>query len=299
MRWDFAREMLAIELCEKHLEIADVGEHGVGLQSRRENIPVVPGQPKGGLPLKTYLPILVVTMLAFLGVVGYFLKIGLGTTGATFGPTAQQGDANIRAIGAPVANASDSAGLTGAPVGGGGILPNAAPGEVVVPQSGGGNPNAAGPNGVGGGTPVQAAGGGPPAPVMRLLVDLRGRLQKNPNDLAALVSIANLYFDAAKYAQAIQYYKRALAIDPANPDTRTDYATALHGKGDDLIALRELESVLTKRPDFPEALFNQGVVANAIGRRSEAIDAFKHFLKVKPSDQRAGDARQALTNLGA
>lgn len=262
------------------------------------------GQPKGGLPLKTYLPILVVAMLAFLGVVGYFLKIGLGTTGATFGPTAQQGDANIRATGAPVApgaSASDSAGLSGAPVGGDGILPSAAPGEVVVPQSGGGNPNAAaaGPNGVGGGTPVQAAAGGPPAPVMRLLVDLRGRLQKNPNDLAALVSIANLYFDAAKYAQSIPYYKRALTIDPANPDTRTDYATALHGKGDDLIALRELESVLAKRPDFPEALFNQGVVANAIGRRSEAIDAFKHFLKVKPTDQRAGDARQALTNLGA
>ncbi len=273
----------------------------------------MPGQPKGGLPLKTYLPILVVTMLAFLGVVGYFLKIGLGTTGATFGPTAQQGDANIRATGAPVGNASDSAGLSGAPVGGDGILPSAAqgaarealpttaPGEVILPQSGGGNPNAAaaGPNGVGGGTPVQAAGSGPPAPVMRLLVDLRGRLQKNPNDLAALVSIANLYFDAAKYVQAIQYYKRALAIDPANPDTRTDYATALHGKGDDLIALHELESVLVKRPDFPEALFNQGVVANAIGRRSEAIDAFKHFLKVKPTDQRAGDARQALTNLGA
>ena len=262
------------------------------------------GQPKGGLPLKTYLPILVVTMLAFLGIVGYFLKVGLGTTGSTFGLTAQQGDANIRATGAPIApgaSAADSAGLGGAPVGGDGILPSAGPDEVVVPQSGGGNPNAAGagPNSVGGGTPARAAGGGPPAPIMRLLVDLRGRLQKNPNDLGALVSIANLYFDAAKYGQAIPYYKRALAIDPANPDTRTDYATALHGKGDDLIALRELESVLAKRPDFPEALFNAGVVANAVGRRSEAIDAFKHFLKVKPTDQRAGDARQALTNLGA
>jgi len=271
----------------------------------------VPGEPGRGLPARTYVPILVVTMLAFLGIVGYFLKIGLGTTGSALGPTAQQGDANIRARGAD-ANAPDSAGLGGAPVGGEGILPStapgavggalatAAPGEVVVPQSGGGNAAGAvaGPNGVGGGTPVQAGAGGPPAPVMRLLVDLRGRLQKNPNDLAALVSIANLYFDAGKYAQAIPYYKRALALDPANPDTRTDYATALHGKGDDLQSIAELEHVLAKRPDFPEALFNEGVVANAIGRRSEAIDAFTRFLKVKPSDQRANDARQALSNLG-
>lgn len=251
-------------------------------------------QPGRGLPLKTYLPILVVTMLAFLGVVGYFLKIGLSTTGAAFGPTAQQGDANIQARGAT----GDGAGLGGAPVGGEGILPSAAPGEVVVPQSGGANPGA-GPNGVGGGTPAQATAGGPPAPVMRLLVDLRGRLQKNPNDLGALVSIANLYFDAAKYGQAIPYYKRALALDPGNPDTRTDYATALHGKGDDLASLHELEAVLAKRPNFPEALFNEGVVANAIGRRTEAIDAFKRFLRVKPDDGRAGDARQALGNLGA
>ena len=244
-----------------------------------------------GLPPKTYIPILVLTALAFLGIVGYFLKIGLGVTGSALGPEVkatapvQQGDSNLQARGAPVGDA----------------LPTTAPGEVTVPQSGGGVGAApvGAPNGVGGGTPAQATGGGPPAPVQRLLGDLRERIAKNPNDLAALVNLANLYFDAAKYPQAIVYYKRALALDPANPDTRTDYATALHGKGDDLPAIHELEAVLATRPNFPEALFNEGVVANAIGRRSEAVDAFKHFLKVKPDDQRAGDARQALANLGA
>ncbi|GAC1302266.1 MAG: hypothetical protein NVSMB19_11390 [Vulcanimicrobiaceae bacterium] len=225
------------------------------------------------------MPILVLTTLAFLGIVGYFLKIGLGVTGSALGPEvkavapAQQGDANARA--------------------------QVRPGDVIVPQSGGAGVAVGGPSGVGGGTPAQVTGGGPPAPVQRLLGDLRERLAKNPNDLAALVNLANLYFDAAKYAQAIVYYKRALALDPANPDTRTDYATALHGRGDDLAAIHELEAVLAKRPDFPEALFNQGVVANAIGRRSEAVAAFKRFLRVKPGDARAGDARTALQNLGA
>jgi hypothetical protein len=248
----------------------------------RENIPLVTGGPARGLPPRIYLPILIVGSLAFLGIVGYFLKVGLGVTGAALGPTAQQGDSNIRATGAP-----DAA-----------TLPAAAPGEVVVPGSGGGAPAANG-NAVGGGTPAQAAAAGPPAPVQRLLTDLRGRLQRNPKDLAALVNLANLYFDAGKYPQAIGYYRRALALDPDNPDTRTDFATALHGDGQDLESLRQLDIVLAHRHDFPEALFNEGIVANAIGRRTEAIGAFRAFLKVAPGDQRAGDARAALQNLGA
>lgn len=240
------------------------------------------GGPARGLPPRIYLPILVVAALAFLGVVGYFLRVGLGVTGSALGPTAQQGDSNIQATGAPP----------------GGALPTPAPGEVVVPQNGGAPPAAA-PNGVGGGTPAQSVAAGPPAPVMRLLVELRGRLQRNPKDLAALVNLANLYFDAGKYAQAIPYYERALAIDPENPDTRTDYATALHGEGHDLESLHQLDLVLARRHNFPEALFNEGIVANAIGRRTEAIAAFKTFLKVAPQDQRAEDARTALQNLGA
>ncbi len=227
-------------------------------------------------------------MVAFLGLLGYFLRIGLGVTGAALGPIAQQGDASIRATAAP----ADT-------------LPSTDPGDVVVPQTGGANASAAGgnvgaANGVGGGSPpVASAAGAPPAPVMRLLTDLRGRVQRNPKDLGAIVSLANLYFDAAKYPQAISYYKRALALDPGNPDTRTDYATALHGVGDDLTSLRELNSVLAAHPKFTEALFNEGIVANAIGRRTEAIAAFRAFLKVAPGDQRAGDARTALQNLGA
>lgn len=247
--------------------------------------------PSRGLPPRTVIPILAVVTIAFLGLVGYFLKIGLTTTGAALGPQAQQGDANIRATGAPVG------------------LDTPAPNEVVVPQTGGANGSGAAQGDVrggatqgdvrGGAPPAGAEAGGPPAPVMAMLQQLRARLQRNPGDLAALVALANLYFDASKYPQAIAYYRRALALDPANPDTRTDYATALHGDGDDLLALHQLDIVLAKQPDFVEALFNEGVVADAIGRRTQAIAAFRRFLKVAPRDPRAADARTALSNLGA
>ncbi len=249
MRRYLAAEKVAVEEGEEYLQLADVGQHSFeALDAATRTSRLVTGGPGRGLPPRTYLPILALTALAFLGIVGYFLKIGLATTGAALGPEAQA-----------VAPA------------------HAVPGDVTVPQR----------------------GGGPPAPVRRLLGDLRERIVRNPSDLAALVELARLYVVAAKYPQAIAYYKRALALDPANPATRSAYAAALHGQGDDLRALRELESVLAKRPNFPEALFTVGVVAMALGRRSEAADAFKGFLKVKPGDSRAGDARKALRNLGA
>ncbi len=234
------------------------------------------------------------TALVFLGIVGYFLRIGLGVTGSALGPVAQQGDSQIQATAAP-GTADD----TGTP----------APGEVVVPQSGGiapagnGAAGAAGGaadagNGVGGGTPVQAPAGAPPAPVQRLLTELRGRLAQNPRDLSALVGLAQLYFDAGKFDQAAGYYERALAIDPANPDTRTDYATCLHATGRDIEALGQLATVLAAQPNFAPALFNEGVVASSIGRRTQAIAAFQKFLKVAPQDQHAEDARTALRTLG-
>jgi tetratricopeptide (TPR) repeat protein len=207
-----------------------------------------------------------VTALVFLGIIGYFLRIGLGVTGSALGPAAQQGDASLEAT--PV------------------------PGEVVVPQTGGGN-------GVGGGTPARAPAGGPPAPVQRLLTELRGRLAQNPRDVATLVGLAQLYFDAGKFERALPYYRRALALDPRNPDTRTDYAAALHATGSDLAALHQLESVLSEAPNFAPALFNAGIVASSIGRRTQAIAAFQRFLKVAPQDQRADDARTALRSLGA
>ena len=247
--------------------------------------------PSRGLPTRTVIPIVIVIMAVFLGIIGYFLKTALFTTGSAIGPIAQQGDANIRASAAPAAS----------------VLPSTDTGEVVVPQTGGGATSTGGEaGGVQPGAAPPAAGalgrpaaGGPPAPVMAVLSSLRARLTANPKDLSALVTLANLYFDANKFSQSLPYYRRALALDPTNPDTRTDYATALHGAGDDLAALHQLDDVLAKRPKFVEALFNEGVVASAIGRRTEAIGAFKSFIADAPNDRRVADARAALQNLGA
>lgn len=232
-----------------------------------------------GLPLRIALPVLAVLAAVFLAVMGYLISLGLGNSGAALGRSApaEQGDARIQATPAPaVAIATDP------------------PGTFSIPQTGTGPiaPSSTLPGNT-------VGGGGPPAPVMQALSDLRARLKANPNDLAALVALANLYFDANKFEQALPYYRRALALDPTNPDVRTDYATALHGSGHDIEALTALDAVLKSRPRFTQALYNRAVVLQAIGRRTDAVAAYTYFIKVAPNDQRAAEARAAVQQIGS
>lgn len=235
-------------------------------------------QPKRpGLPPKIYVPIVLTVGLAVLAIVAVFLKSALTTTGGALAPETQ-----------PAAGAAAGAAPAAAPAG---AVPT---GDVTIPQSGEGPAETRGVAGAQG-----TMGGGPPPAVAQMLAVLKARLAKNPNDLGALVGLASLYFDAGKFDQAIPYYTRALALDPSNPDTRTDYATALHGAGHDLEALAQLEKVLDEKPNFPPALFNEGIVASTIGRRTQAVEAFKKFIAVAPNDSKVADAKTALHNLGA
>jgi tetratricopeptide (TPR) repeat protein len=240
-----------------------------------------------GLPLRIALPIFTVVAVLFIGVMGYFVKSGLGESGTALGSgaPAEQGDARIAATPAPP------------------VMPTDQPGTVTIPQTGTGPVAAPGGPGAapqaGGALPGQAVGGGgPPAPVLQELTELRARLATNPKDLAAIVALANMEFDAGKFDKAIAYYKRALALDPDNPDVRTDEATALHQTGHDLEALKDLDAVLAQRPKFLQALYNRGVVLRAIGRRTDAVAAFKAFIAAAPNDPRVTDARQNITDLG-
>jgi tetratricopeptide (TPR) repeat protein len=230
-----------------------------------------------GLPLRLALPIFVVIAALFIAVMGYFVKVGLGNSGTALGSgvPAEQGDARIQATAAPVAVVTDP------------------PGTFAIPQTG------TGPVAAASSLPGNAVGGGgPPAPVLAELTELRARLKANPSDLAALVTLADMYFDAGKFDQATAYYTRALALDPTNPDVRTDYATALHQTGHDLEALQQLDIVLKERPKFLQALFNRGVVLRSIGRRTDAVAAFKTFIAAAPGDPRVADARSNISQLG-
>src|SRR5262245_12896954 len=47
-------------------------------------------------------------------------------------------------------------------------------------------------------------------------------IKNDPKNAQAVVQLANTYFDAERYEDAIKWYEQGLGLDPNNPDARTD-----------------------------------------------------------------------------
>jgi len=60
------------------------------------------------------------------------------------------------------------------------------------------------------------------AALQQSVVPLLEAVNRNPDDYDALVKLGDLYYDGQQFPNAIQYYERAVAIHPENPDVRTD-----------------------------------------------------------------------------
>ena len=86
------------------------------------------------------------------------------------------------------------------------------------------------------------------------------QLKSDPNNVGILVELGNLYYDDKQYPNAIEYYKRVLALQPPNTDVRTDLGTAYWYMGDADNAISEFNKSLTYEPTKVDTLFNLGIV---------------------------------------
>lgn len=86
------------------------------------------------------------------------------------------------------------------------------------------------------------------------------RLKSDPNNGDLLANIGNLYYDAQQYPTAIEYYQRAVKVQPANTGLRTDLATAYWYTGNADEAIVEFKKALSYEPNKGNTLFNLGIV---------------------------------------
>ncbi|MDP2210496.1 MAG: PIN domain-containing protein [Candidatus Aquicultor sp.] len=113
-----------------------------------------------------------------------------------------------------------------------------------------------------------------------------GIIKNSPKDVQALTGLGNTYFnmgqlsqDKDSYQKAIEYYRKALAIDANQNSTRTDMALAYSYLGTTDLAIRELNTVISKDKDFYQAYFNLGVIL--LKEENDLLNARSNFLKVK------------------
>jgi len=108
-------------------------------------------------------------------------------------------------------------------------------------------------------------------------------VNQNPKDYDSLVQLGDLFYDAKQYPGAIQYYERALAIHPENPDVRTDMGTAYWYTGDADKAIAAMQTSLKYRPGHPQTLFNLGWIRwQGKADPKGAVEAWEKLLKTNP-----------------
>jgi cytochrome c-type biogenesis protein CcmH/NrfG len=126
-------------------------------------------------------------------------------------------------------------------------------------------------------------------------------LEKDPNNLQALISLGNAYFDTDQYQQAIDAYSKVLSIDPKNPDVRTDMGIMYRKLKQFDKAIEALRQAAHDDPRHLSSRFNLGVVLKYDkGDFQRAIQAWEDFLKVvSPDDERATMVKQEIEAMEA
>jgi cytochrome c-type biogenesis protein CcmH/NrfG len=87
---------------------------------------------------------------------------------------------------------------------------------------------------------------------------LTAKLEANPRQVASLVALGDLYFEAGDFNAAGGWMERAIAIDPGNVKARLALGAAMFNLGDDADARRHWLRVIAIDPGNVEAHYDLG-----------------------------------------
>lgn len=139
-----------------------------------------------------------------------------------------------------------------------------------------------------------------PAMAAQNEASLRSLLMANPKNLEALIQLGNLYYDQGQHLQAVEWYGKALEIDPRNPNVRTDRGTSYWNLNRPDEAIAEFQKSLDVAPGHPQTLYNLGLVyLKGKGNPAEAKKAWQKLLSVHPNDPNRADIERQLASIDA
>jgi tetratricopeptide (TPR) repeat protein len=102
--------------------------------------------------------------------------------------------------------------------------------------------------------------GHPPIDSAAVIKQMEDMAAQNPQDVDVRLKLANFLYDQKQYPKAIEWYQRALELDPKNVNARTDLGTAYFYMGRPQDALREYDKSLAVDPKHEATLLNAIVV---------------------------------------
>jgi tetratricopeptide (TPR) repeat protein len=98
--------------------------------------------------------------------------------------------------------------------------------------------------------------GHPPVDISAVVKTLEEQAAQNPRDPEPRLKLANYLYDQQQWQRAIEWYQKALELDPKNVNARTDMGTAYFNLGRPADALREYRQSLEIDPTHQPTMFN-------------------------------------------
>jgi len=119
-------------------------------------------------------------------------------------------------------------------------------------------------------------------------------LEHAPDYQAARLDYAQVLLERHKYLQAREQLDQLLAIEPANRQYRTLYATTCVGLGEHERAITQYRELLADAPGAADLHLSIAHSLKTLGRQPESIDAYRAAAAARPH---FGDAYWSLANL--
>ena len=125
-------------------------------------------------------------------------------------------------------------------------------------------------------------------------------LKSDPKNAGAALQLANAYFDAERYTDAITYYEQGLKLEPNNPDASTDLGVSYYYTGQTDRALQQFDRSLKINSKHTKTMLNQGIVL-AFGKKdlTAAAEAWKKVVDLAPDSPEGQAAKRGLEGIAS
>jgi tetratricopeptide (TPR) repeat protein len=122
--------------------------------------------------------------------------------------------------------------------------------------------------------------------------------EREPSNPKPRVELANLYFDAERYDDAIKWYGEALKLTPNDVNVSTDLGVSYYYTNQADKALDQFSHSLKLDPKHAKTLLNVGVV-KAFGKQdlTGAEEAWQQVVQIAPDSPEGQAAKRALDSL--
>ena len=127
---------------------------------------------------------------------------------------------------------------------------------------------------------------------------LKAVAEREPKNAKPRADLANLYFDAERYDDAIKWYADALTLNPKDVNISTDLGISYYYTNQPDKALAQFDASLKLDPKHTKTLLNVGVVrAFAKQDLNGATAAWQQVVTLAPDSPEGQAAKRALDSL--